>query len=150
MYLEGSQTPNITGNNSTRSEALENCKTNHNANPTSKIRCTWGTEEIYTFIPAPTTTAGVPGTIGSMASSYQSQADFSYVWTRDLQIGSPFTEDVVALQIALAKEGVYSGDPSGGFYSQTFAAVKAFQQKYGIEATGFVGPETRAKLNALF
>jgi peptidoglycan hydrolase-like protein with peptidoglycan-binding domain len=39
---------------------------------------------------------------------------------------------------------------TGGFYSQTFASVQAFQSKYGINATGYVGPMTRAKLNALY
>jgi peptidoglycan hydrolase-like protein with peptidoglycan-binding domain len=31
----------------------------------------------------------------------------------------------------------------------TQAAVKAFQQKYGISATGLVGPLTRAELNSI-
>jgi hypothetical protein len=76
--------------------------------------------------------------------------DFSYMWTRDLQVGSPYVADVSALQMALAREGVYSGDVTGGFFSQTFTAVQAFQVKYGIAVTGFVGPDTRAKLNALY
>lgn len=80
----------------------------------------------------------------------QPEAGFSYSWGRNLQIGSPSSADVTALQTALAKEGVYSGEITGGFYNQTFAAAKDFQQKYGIEATGFVGPGTRAKLNALY
>lgn len=75
---------------------------------------------------------------------------FSYEWTRDLQIGSEYLADVVALQTALRNEGVYAGDVTGGFYAQTFAGVKAFQQKYGIEATGYVGSVTRAKLNQLY
>jgi len=45
---------------------------------------------------------------------------------------------------------VYAGEITGGFYNQTYWAVQAFQQKYGIEATGFVGPDTRAKLNVLY
>ena len=77
-------------------------------------------------------------------------AGFSYVWSRNLQVGSPYAEDVRALQTVLAREGVYSGEVSGGFYNQTFTAVKTFQQKYGIEPTGFVGPETRGKLNTLY
>lgn len=75
---------------------------------------------------------------------------FVYTWTRDLQIGSPYVDDVSALQTALMIEGVYAGEVTGGFYAQTYAAVKAFQGKYGIDATGFVGSDTRAKLNELF
>ncbi len=78
------------------------------------------------------------------------QPGFHYVWTHDLQIGSPYTTDIATLQGVLRAEGLYSGDITGGFYAQTFAAVKAFQQKYGIEATGYVGSQTRAQLNALY
>lgn len=75
---------------------------------------------------------------------------WSYNWTRNLEVNSPYVDDIVALQIALTKEGVYTGDATGGFYTQTYLAVKALQAKYGIEATGFVGPETRTKLNTLY
>ncbi len=68
----------------------------------------------------------------------------------NLEIGSGYTNDVTALQTALTKEGVYSGEVTGGFYSQTYLGVKAFQTKYGIETTGFVWPTTRAKLNGLY
>jgi len=72
------------------------------------------------------------------------------VWNYDLQIGSPYFADVNALQTALAKEDVYAGDITGGFYNQTFTAVKAFQNKYGIKESGYVGWLTRAKLNSLY
>ena len=75
---------------------------------------------------------------------------WAYSWMRNLEVTSPYRDDVTALQTALAKEGVYSGEITGGFYSQTYGAVKAFQMKYGIESTGFVGQQTRAKLNELF
>ena len=84
------------------------------------------------------------------ASVPQSMTGFTYAWNRDLQIGSPYFADVNALQTALAREQVYAGEITGGFYSQTFFAVKTFQQKYGIESTGFVGPDTRALLNTLY
>lgn len=73
-----------------------------------------------------------------------------YGWTRNLEVNSPYADDVSALQMALTKEGIYTGEATGGFYSQTYLAVKAFQAKYGIESTGFVGPITRAKLNELY
>ena len=83
-------------------------------------------------------------------SASRAQAGFTYTWNRDIQIGSPYFEDVKALQTALTREGVYTGETTGGFYNQTFWAVKDFQQKYDIEATGFVGPLTRTKLNELY
>ncbi len=75
---------------------------------------------------------------------------YTYTWSNDLQVGSPYTADVKALQTALTMEGLFTGEITGGFYSQTFNAVKDFQQKYGIETTGYVGAITRAKLNDLY
>lgn len=85
------------------------------------------------------------GTAGVSAPS-----NFTYTWNRNLQIGSVYAADVSALQTALTRAGVYAGEVTGGFYSKTFAAVKEFQRSNGIETTGFVGPQTRARLNALF
>jgi murein L,D-transpeptidase YcbB/YkuD len=91
------------------------------------------------------------GATGAANTAPQAPATpFTYVWNRDLQIGSPFIEDVTALQTALTRDGEYAGDITGGFYNQTYLAVKAFQQKHGIETTGFVGPLTRTTLNTLF
>ena len=98
-------------------------------------------------------TATVLGAVSGLTASTpapQSRGGFQYTWNNNLQIGSPYMNDVKALQTALVFESVYYGDVTGGFYNETFAAVQRFQQKYGIEATGFVGPETRAKLNALY
>lgn len=75
---------------------------------------------------------------------------FKYNWNRILQSGSAYADDISALQRALTFEGVYAGPITGGFYGKTLAAVKLFQTKYAIEAIGIVGPQTRAKLNALY
>lgn len=94
---------------------------------------------------------GVQNTTSSVTSGTSAPTtSFTYEWTRDLKVGSPYTADVKALQTALTREGVYTGEITGEFYNKTSTAVKAFQRKYGIEATGFVGLETRAKLNALY
>ncbi len=95
-------------------------------------------------------TAGALNGIDSSGTIVPSQSAFTYTWDHDLQIGSPYMADVSALQMALKLEGVYSGDITGGFYSQTFSAVQLFQQKYGIDATGYVGSVTRERLNALY
>ena len=87
---------------------------------------------------------------GGVAKTDQKQTAFSYTWNRNLQLGSPYASDVSALQTALTQEGVFSNEITGGFYSKTFTAVKLFQKKYSINATGFVGPLTRAKLNELY
>ena len=95
-------------------------------------------------------TASVLSAFSDLFGGSGKQGSLSYEWTRDLQIGSPYTEDITALQTALAFQDVYDGDITGGFYNQTFTAVKSFQQKYGINPTGYVGAITRAKLNTLY
>ncbi len=59
------------------------------------------------------------------------------------------SSDVIQLQDRLTQEGLYSGPITGCFGRLTLAAVKAYQKKYGISATGFVGPLTRAQLNKI-
>ncbi len=102
-------------------------------------------------------TAGVLGAYqhlmnGTSASTSVDSApsDFHYVWNQNLKIGSSNATDISALQTALTRAGVFSGEITGGFYSKTFAAVQQFQRNNGIEATGFVGSQTRAKLNSLY
>lgn len=65
----------------------------------------------------------------------------------DLRYGA-HGSDVVALQRFLIAEGYLQGQATGNFYSQTLAAVKTFQKARGLPATGFVGPQTRAAINA--
>jgi peptidoglycan hydrolase-like protein with peptidoglycan-binding domain len=69
----------------------------------------------------------------------------------NLGIGSSGT-DVAALQNILQNEGfsVSYNETSSSYYgASTAAAVRGFQQKYGIRATGFAGPLTRGMLNQL-
>ncbi|MDO8591083.1 MAG: peptidoglycan-binding domain-containing protein [bacterium] len=85
---------------------------------------------------------------GNAAS--QAQTGFTYAWNRNLRYGLSNDADVSALQTALTLEGVYSSEVTGGFFNKTYAGVKLFQEKYGIESIGLVGPLTRAKLNELY
>src|SRR3989344_4958887 len=106
-----------------------------------------------TIISAPHQTASALDGLNGLTPNTtgpQPDASFTYVWNTNLQIGSPYFADVQALQTALTKEGMYTGEITGGFYNQTLAGVQSFQQKYGIEATGYVGSITRAKLNSLY
>ncbi|SFJ08963.1 D-Ala-D-Ala carboxypeptidase family metallohydrolase [Thermoflavimicrobium dichotomicum] len=77
----------------------------------------------------------------------------AYSWTRTLKVGDSGA-DVKELQIRVA--GWAASSPSqtyvavdGVFGPQTEAAVKRFQQAYGLTPDGIVGPATQAKLNAL-
>ncbi len=74
-----------------------------------------------------------------------------YTFTSNLTIGNTGA-DVVALQNYLIKNGfaINSGDETvtGYFGALTKAAVMLYQTSIGQPATGFVGPLTRATLNA--
>lgn len=74
-------------------------------------------------------------------------------FSTNLTVGSTGS-DVVALQTWLVANGfnipaISSGTAAKGYFgSQTAAAVKLYQASKGIPNTGFVGPLTRAALNA--
>lgn len=55
---------------------------------------------------------------------------------------------VTALQEQLTKDGVYTGPITGYYGDLTTAAVETFQSDHGISPVGYVGPATRAALNA--
>lgn len=70
------------------------------------------------------------------------------VFTRALAVGD-IGDDVTQLQAFLAKDpALYpEGLVTGRFGSLTKAAVMRFQERYGINPIGRVGPQTMAKLN---
>jgi N-acetylmuramoyl-L-alanine amidase len=81
-----------------------------------------------------------------------------FTWSKGIKFGISGSVDILALQAALRKEGMYppvsmtqySCPVAGSFGPCTQAALKTFQKKYGISPTGFLGPITRAKLNSLY
>lgn len=83
---------------------------------------------------------------------------FPHIWETNLGKGNTNNKDTFLLQMALLNENVYppkgftkNNCPlSGSYFSCTKRAVLAFQKKYGIEQTGFVGPLTRKQLNILY
>ncbi len=85
----------------------------------------------------------------SATAESSSGTAFSYTFTQDLYRGVEGTE-VAALQRALTLQGLFNEEITGNFYDVTLKAVRAFQTQYGINATGYVGPETRSRLNALY
>lgn len=86
-----------------------------------------------------------------------SAVNFCYNFGQNLRIGD-YNSDVTNLVLALNKEGLLSGK-TDTFDEQVASAVTAFQEKYASEiltpnglgnGTGYVGPSTRVKLNALY
>ncbi len=65
-------------------------------------------------------------------------------------ISSTYSGDVKMLQQFLTNQGLYTGPINGSYLTQTYNAVVQFQTKQGINpATGYFGPETRAKANQI-
>ncbi len=87
--------------------------------------------------------AGSGSTISASAAASSGNATF----TELLMVGSQDAQ-VTALQGRLTTLGFYSGPISGFYGSLTESAVMKYQTSHGIEATGEVGPSTRAALNA--
>jgi peptidoglycan hydrolase-like protein with peptidoglycan-binding domain len=78
-----------------------------------------------------------------------SGAGMAATFYRNLQYRSR-GDDVAALQDILRSQGYLNTQSTGYFGIATFKGVKAFQKGYmRIAPTGFVGPKTRAVLNAL-
>ena len=72
-------------------------------------------------------------------------AGISAAFADSLRIGSR-GDEVTKLQKALQKLGLYSMKVDGVYGQGTFAAVQAFQKKYGLKADGIAGAKTLAKL----
>lgn len=71
-----------------------------------------------------------------------------YNFAVNLTLGSEGA-DVIALQTELVNRGFLSKEYTTGYFgSETKSAVMAYQTSVGLPSTGFVGPETRAALNA--
>ncbi len=60
------------------------------------------------------------------------------------------SDEVRALQEALAREGLFDHEITGRFFEVTEQAVQEFQTKYELDPSGSVGPGTQAKLNELY
>ena len=106
------------------------------ANPASASTPAPSSGGYYPSTPAPTPTP---------ARKVLGIATFNF--TVDLRLGME-GNDVTELQKRLTAEGVYSGPITGYFGQLTLQAVKTYQNKVGVPATGFVGPLTRGQLNA--
>lgn len=73
-----------------------------------------------------------------------------FLFLKDLSFGMGMINpdpDVFQLQERLVSQGLADFTPNGAFGPKTKAAVIAYQKKYGINPTGYVGPITRGRLN---
>lgn len=87
------------------------------------------------------------GASNNVAFEVKSSSCFNF--TKNLAIGSR-GDEVTALQKLLVSQGYMVADDVSGYYGlKTYAAVRRYQTANGISATGFVGPETRARLNSM-
>jgi len=106
------------------------------------------------------TSQGIAGFFGTTAPTSASAETtlLPHRWTRNLSYGLRTNTDVLRLQTALIYEGLYPPKNrdkndcpiTGSYLGCTRKAVQAFQARYGIEPTGYVGEITRGKLNALY
>ena len=89
-----------------------------------------------------TTTSGTAATTATPAG-----ASTYYDFTEFLSAGSQDAQ-VTELQQYLTQKGFYSGPITGFYGSLTETAVGKYQTAHGIDPAGYVGPSTRAALNA--
>lgn len=82
---------------------------------------------------------------GSTTNSKDGSAGFNF--TEFLNVGSQDAQ-VTALQERLTYDGYFTGSVTGYYGALTQAAVEKFQSAHGISVFGYVGPGTRAALNA--
>jgi hypothetical protein len=74
-----------------------------------------------------------------------------HIFNANLGFANSGSDEVGALHTILQKENISYGSDDGNTYAEDTAhAVIQLQAKYGILQTGYLGPKTRAKLNALY
>src|SRR3989344_3780002 len=90
---------------------------------------------------------------GKPCSTVSVPTVFCHTLNNNLSIWRGSGDDVSALVTILVKEGLMaerSSNFSNTFDEQVATGVVKFQGKYGLSQDGYVGPLTRAKLNALY
>jgi hypothetical protein len=97
------------------------------------------------------TIANVTTALNGGTPSSGNGSAFCHTFATDLTVGSTGSE-VLALNQALSFTTLTLSDHVGNsiFNENTAADVVQFQGLYGIRQTGYAGPMTRAKLNALY
>jgi hypothetical protein len=89
--------------------------------------------------------------IQALQSQQNSVQTWCHTFDKNLGFANSGSTEVGDLKTALIKSGVWPNEAVTYDYDEETAAyVVKFQEKYGILLTGYVGPKTRAKLNALY
>ncbi len=95
--------------------------------------------------------------VSTMPAGVQAQTGTSlaasascYTFTRDLGIGLPSNDREEAALNTVLNNANIDGSTFSSYDEDVAARVVMLQQKYGIRATGYFGPITRAKINSLF
>lgn len=90
--------------------------------------------------------------INALLAAQQGTSSWCYTFYNNLGVANSGSTEIFNLHIALQKNGlIYYPDNVNTYATGTTQAVTAFQTKYKISpATGYVGDETRAKLNSLY
>ena len=98
------------------------------------------------------TADGIPGnaTLRKLDEVYSSQGSKEKEADKPDESASLPSDTVRQLQEKLKALGFYSGEITGKIGSKTTAAVKAFQQKYGLTADGIPGSATLKKLDEVY
>ena len=91
----------------------------------------------------------LPSKVAGTFTTAQRKASVSDSETSYIKSGSS-GETVKSVQTKLKALGLYSGEITGNVGSKTEAAIKAFQLKYGLTADGIAGPQTLAKIDAVY
>ena len=90
-----------------------------------------------------TATTGIATNTGTTAST----SSGTYNFTEFLSIGSADAQ-VEQLQQYLTAKNFFTGTITGYYGTVTESAVAAYQKAHGIDPAGYVGPSTRAAMNA--
>lgn len=104
--------------------------------------------------PFAVSTTGAPSAPTVLAQGGQTRVGIvagasTFKFNINMRVGSRIVPDVTELQKVLIAKGYLAiTAPTGVFGTKTLAAVKAYQAANGVQVTGYVGPLTRAKLNA--
>ncbi len=109
--------------------------------------------EAYTIAQLQAMIAKLQAQLSAMQNN-QSTTGWCHTFNTDIEFRDN-TGEVSALQSALEKDGIDmpsfpNAEAKKYFNAATSMNVKAFQKKYGISQSGYVGPKTRAKLNAIY
>ncbi len=85
-----------------------------------------------------------------LVAGFATVASAQDLLTYNLRMGMKADAQVAIMQNLLISQGyLSSGNSTGNFGPLTYKAVRTFQSENSIDSTGFVGPLTRGKMNAL-